>query len=310
MSIANARIEKIMDPTVNLRPKDLQRFVGQEKLKNVLSISMAGARARNEAMGHTLFVGPPGLGKTTLANIIALGTNSKLITANGPSITKIPSLATLLNQIDEKTIVFIDEIHRIPRAVEESLYSVMEDFRLDVTTEKMHLNIRMPRFTLVGATTRFGLLTKPLRDRFIHQHGLAFYTLDEIAKIILDNAKTLNLIVEPNAAYEIAKRSKQTPRLANNLLLQSRDFALSFDAHQVSLPIVLGMMEQLEIDANGLGSTDRKILQTIATTFKGGPVGLDAISSVLVEESDVIEVIHEPYLIQERIFVSHRDAGE
>jgi len=286
----------------NLRPSALNSFIGQSKTKKALSIAIDGANAREEPCAHTLLVGPPGLGKTTLAFIIAEETKRQLITASGTSLTKIPSLATILNQLPQNGgVVFIDEIHRLPNVVAEALYSVMEDYRLDVTTEKMHINMHLPKFTLVGATTRQGLITKPMRDRFVENYHLEFYSMPELIEIIKRSAAILKLDIEDKAAEGIAQRCKRTPRIANNLLLQSRNFALSYHIAQVSFPVVLGMMEVLEIDELGLTRTDRTILETIIDKFHGGPVGLDTLAATMVEESDVLERVHEPYLMQEAL---------
>lgn len=283
-----------------LRPSALASFVGQSKLKKVLGIAINGAKSRQEPVGHTLFVGPPGLGKTTLASIIAREMDARLFIASATSVTKIGSLMTLLERVKDEGggVLFIDEVHRLPRVIEEALYSVMEDFRLDVTTEKMHLNLDLPKFTLVGATTRQGLITKPMQDRFIASYHLNWYTPEEIIEILKRSAGILKMDIEDKAATEIAARAKRTPRIANNLLLQARDFAFSYDIHQVSYPVILGMMDTLEIDALGLTPPDREILKAIITKFNGGPVGLDALSALLVEEPDVVERVHEPYLLQ------------
>lgn len=283
-----------------LRPSNLAKFIGQTKLKTVLDITIAGAKARQEPIGHTLFVGPPGLGKTTLANILATATERRLIIASGPSVQRLPSLVTILNQLaDNDACLFIDEIHRLPRMVEESLYSVMEDFRLDITTGKMHFNLKLPRFTLIGATTRFGMMTKPLRDRFLHQYHLDFYTQDELVQVVQQSATKLHITIDDAAANELARRAKQTPRIANNLLLQSRDFAQSFGIESmVNHAVVLGMMAALDIDECGLSRVDRLLLNTLADKFNGGPAGLNTLASILIEEPDVLEEVYEPYLLQ------------
>lgn len=283
-----------------LRPSALASFVGQSKLKKVLEISINGAKSRGEPVGHTLFVGPPGLGKTTLANIIAKEMDSYLTVTSATSISKIGTLMLLMERVKDYDggVLFIDEIHRLPRVIEEALYSVMEDFRLDVTNEKMHINFEMPHFTLVGATTRQGMITKPLQDRFMATHHLDWYTIEEIISILKRSAGILKLEIEDKAAQEIAQRAKRTPRIANGLLHQSRDFAHAYGIHQISYPVILGMMEQLEIDTLGLTAADRRILEAIMNKFQGGPVGIDALSAVLVEEVDVLERVHEPYLLQ------------
>lgn len=289
-------------PIDNLRPLSLDSFIGQDKIKNVLTININGANARNEPIRHSLFVGPPGLGKTTLANIVAEETHRDLLVASGTSITRIPTLVTLLNQLAEDGgVLFIDEIHRLPRVVEEALYTVMEDYRIDVTTDKLHINVKLPKFTLVGATTRQGLITKPLQDRFAQTYHLSFYTLEELARVVMRSATISRLVVDELAAQEIAKRAKRTPRIANNLLLQTRDFAIQYGIEQINHAVVLGMMEALEIDELGLIEMDRTILHTIIDKFSGGPVGLNTLAAVLIEEQDVLERVYEPYLIQTRL---------
>lgn len=283
-----------------LRPSAMDGFIGQSKLKKVLEISINGAKSRNEPVGHTLFVGPPGLGKTTLANIIATEMDCYLTVASATSLTKIGSLMNLLERVRDFDggVLFIDEIHRLPRPVEEAMYSVMEDFRLDVTNEKMHYNMELPKFTLVGATTRQGMITKPMNDRFISQYHLDWYTDEEIIGILKRSAAILKLEIEDKAASEIAARCKKTPRVANNLLRQSRDFAHSYGIDQINWAVILGMMEMIECDSLGLMPADRNILNAMIDKFGGGPVGIDALSALLVEEVDVIERVHEPYLLQ------------
>lgn len=283
-----------------LRPAAFGGFIGQTKLKRVLQIAINGAKSRNEPVGHTLFVGPPGLGKTTLANIIAKEMDCYLTVASATSITKIGSLMNLLERVRDFDggVLFIDEIHRLPRPVEEAMYSVMEDFRLDVTNEKMHFNMEMPRFTLVGATTRQGMITKPMHDRFLMHHHLDWYTVEELIAILMQSAQILKMEVADDAASELAIRCKRTPRIANNLLRQSRDFAVSYGIHQLNRAVVLGMMDELEVDELGLESADRNVLKAIINNFNGGPVGIEALSALLVEEVDVIERVYEPYLLQ------------
>src|SRR5215472_137648 len=284
----------------NLRPSALHAFIGQARLKTVLKIAIDGANARNEPVGHSLFVGPPGLGKTTLANIISEETRKPLIMTSGTTLTKITGLATILNQIPPAgAVVFIDEIHRLPRAMEEALYSCMEDYRLDVTTDKMHINLHLPKFTLCGATTRQGLLTKPMRDRFRDHYQLDWYSEEELSLIVKRSSKILQTDIADDAAAAIASRCKRTPRLANNLMLKSRDFAEAQGIPgMVNLACVLGMFEALEIDNLGLERIDRTILETIIDKFHGGPVGVDTLAATLVEEPDVLERVHEPYLMQ------------
>jgi holliday junction DNA helicase RuvB len=285
--------------TDTLRPSSLAEFVGQTKLREILSIAIAGANSRHEPMGHTMFIGPPGLGKTTLAKILANETHRNLVIANGPSITKIQYVHTLLEAIRETpSVLFIDEIHRMPRAVEESLYPVMEDYKFRMTGKQIDIELTLAPFTLVGATTRLGMMTKPLRDRFVHTHSLDWYTDAELFQVISRSARISRIDIEPAAIEAIAKRSRKTPRIANNLLLRSRDFALAHKITQVSWPVVLGMFQLLEIDEYGLDRIDREILDTLISRFDGRPAGIDTIAASMGEELDVIEQIHEPFLLQ------------
>lgn len=285
----------------NLRPKYLSEYVGQTRIKDMLSVYMEAARSRNESLDHVLFYGPPGLGKTTLAGIIAneMGVNLK-ITA-GPAIEKPGEMAAILNNLSEGDVLFVDEIHRLNRQVEEVLYPAMEDFAIDVVIGKgaaaRSIRIDLPKFTLVGATTRAGMLTAPLRDRFGVVQKLEFYTPRELKTIVLRSAERLQVEIEDEAAGLISTRSRGTPRLANRLLKRVRDFAqIRYDG-VITVEATEYALDLLDVDRSGLDHMDRDILLTIIEKFGGGPVGLDTLAAALGEDVATIEDVYEPYLI-------------
>lgn len=285
-----------------LRPKTLDEFIGQEKLKENLKVFIEAAKKRGEPLDHCLFYSPPGLGKTTLAHIIAneLGVNVK--STSGPVMERVGDMAALLTDLSRGDVFFIDEIHRINRLVEEALYPVMEEFKLDIIIGQgpSAKNIELPiqRFTLVGATTRAGLLTSPLRERFGIIGNLNFYSIEEQKKIILRSAKILSIQIEEEATSEIATRSRGTPRIANRLLRRIRDFADVKGEGRVTCKIAKQALEALGVDEKGLDDMDRRILRTIIEKFSGGPVGIETIAVAVSEEQDTITDVHEPFLIQ------------
>jgi len=288
---------------INLRPGSLDEFVGQDKLKENLKIFITATNQRKEPLDHLLFCGPPGLGKTTLAHIISNELMVSIKSTSGPMLERPGDLAAILTNLSERDILFIDEIHRLPRIVEEVLYPAMEDYQLDIIIGQgpnaRTLKLNLPKFTLIGATTRTGLLTSPLRDRFGIVNRLSFYTNDELEKIITRSAAILKVSIEKDAAVEIAKRSRGTPRIANRLLKRIRDFAQVLGDGKINLTITRSSLVSLDVDERGLDDMDRKLLLTLIEKFNGGPAGIDTISASLREDRETIEDVYEPYLLQE-----------
>ncbi|MBF0464988.1 MAG: Holliday junction branch migration DNA helicase RuvB [Nitrospirae bacterium] len=286
-----------------LRPKKFSEFVGQERIKENLAVFIEAARQRAEALDHVLFCGPPGLGKTTFANIIANELKVGLKSTSGPVLERAGDLAAILTNLSDFDILFIDEIHRLPRAVEEILYPAMEDFKLDILIGQgpnaRTLKLNLPRFTLIGATTRTGLLTSPLRDRFGVIDRLEFYNHEELVMIVKRSASILLAELKDDAAFEIGRRSRGTPRVANRLLRRVRDFAQVKNNGVIDLNITQFALEALNIDGRGLDDMDRKLLSTIIEKFGGGPVGIETLSAAVNEDKDTIEDVYEPYLLQE-----------
>lgn len=285
----------------NLRPLSLGEYIGQEKIKSSIKVYIEAAKQRSESLDHVLFYGPPGLGKTTLSSIIAyeMGVNIKI--SSGPAIEKPGEMAAILNSLSEGDVLFIDEIHRLNRQVEEVLYPAMEDFAIDIMLGKeasaRSIRLELPRFTLVGATTRVGLLTAPLRDRFGVVQKLEFYTVEELSTIIKRSAKLLNVDIDNAGSIEIARRSRGTPRLANRLLKRLRDFAQVRYDGKIDMKVATEVLDILDVDKLGLDQNDRDILQIIIEKFEGGPVGLDTLAAALGEDSATIEDVYEPYLL-------------
>jgi Holliday junction DNA helicase RuvB len=288
---------------LSLRPKKLSEYIGQDKIKDKIRIFIDAAKKRGEAMDHLLFCGPPGLGKTTLAGIIANELGVQFKSTSAPVIEKAGDLAAILTSLEPKDVLFIDEIHRLQRSVEEILYQAMEDYRMDILIGQgpaaRTVKIDLAPFTLVGATTRTGLLTSPLRDRFGVVERLDFYRTEDLTNIVSRSAKILNIPIEEKASTEVAKRSRGTPRIANRLLKRTRDYSQVKGNGTIDLECARKALELLEVDGEGFDSMDRKILRTIIEKFEGGPVGLDTLCSSLSEESHTLEEVYEPYLLQQ-----------
>lgn len=304
--------ERIIGPEKNiddlnldlaLRPVSFDEYVGQDRVKDNLKVFIQAARERGEALDHVLFSGPPGLGKTTLAHIIAREMGVNLKTTSGPVIERAGDLAAILTNLEKGDVLFVDEIHRLNRVIEEILYPAMEDYKLDIIIGQgpsaRSIKLDLPPFTLVGATTRAGLLTSPLRDRFGVLARLEFYPPEDLKKIVTRSARLLGIGVTDGAADEIARRSRGTPRIANRLLRRVRDFAQVAGNGGVDVGAAMTALERLEVDGRGLDAMDKKLLLTIIEKFGGGPVGVDTLAAAIAEERDTIEDVYEPYLIQE-----------
>ncbi len=295
------KLENEIEPE-NIRPQSIDEYIGQTEVKENLKIFIKAAKIRGESLDHTLLYGPPGLGKTTLANIIANELGSNIKTASGPAIEKTGDLAAVLSTLEQGDVLFIDEIHRIPRFVEEILYSAMEDFSIDIVvgtdTSSRSIKIDLPPFTLVGATTRAGDLTGPLRDRFGIVSKLNYYTIDELKQIVKRTSRVLAYDIDDDAAYEIAKRSRGTPRIANRLFKRVRDYACVMEENVITKDVASYALDKLKVDKEGLDETDYNLLKSIIERFNGGPVGIEAISSSIGEEQTTIEDVYEPYLLQ------------
>lgn len=286
----------------SLRPRTLDEYIGQDKVKQNISVFIEAALKRNEALDHVLLFGPPGLGKTTLANIIANELHVNMRVTSGPAIMRQGDLAAILSTLAEGEVLFIDEIHRLPKAVEEILYSAMEDYQLDIVIGKgpgaQNVRLPLPKFTLIGATTRLGSLAAPFRDRFGVQCRLEFYRPEQLRIIVNKSAEKLDVRMTPEGALEIARRSRGTPRVANRLLKRVRDFAQVAGQEVIDQTLADQALSRLEVDRYGLDQNDRRILNTIVKTFGGGPVGVDTIAAAVSEESGTIEDVVEPYLMQ------------
>ena len=300
--ITTENLEEDVKIESHLRPQLLEDYIGQAKAKEMLKIYIEAAKARGEALDHLLFYGPPGLGKTTLAGIIANEMNVNMKITSGPAIEKPGEMAAILNNLQEGDVLFVDEIHRLNRQVEEVLYPAMEDYAIDIMIGKgasaRSIRLDLPKFTLVGATTRAGMLTAPLRDRFGVVTRMEYYTVEELKMIILRSAKVLEVGIDENGAYAMARRSRGTPRLANRLLKRVRDFAqVKYDG-KITEEVAVFALDLLEVDRHGLDQSDRTILRTIIEKFAGGPVGLDTLAAALGEDAGTLEDVYEPYLLQ------------
>jgi holliday junction DNA helicase RuvB len=300
------------DPDATLRPRRLEEFIGQEQLKEQLAVSIAAAAARGEALDHVLLAGPPGLGKTSLAQIVAAELEVGFVQTAGPALERKADIAAFLTALEPRSVFFVDEIHRLPRAVEETFYPAMEDRRLPITVGvgagAKVVTLDLPPFTLIGATTRAGLLTTPLRDRFGIQHRLDHYGPDDLARIVTRSARVLDVPIEAAGARAIAERARGTPRVANRLLKRVRDYAQVHGHGAIEATVAGAALDLLEVDHEGLDRLDREILSAICTQFSGGPVGLSTLAVAVQEEPDTIEDVYEPYLLQ-RGFIQRTPRG-
>jgi Holliday junction DNA helicase RuvB len=288
---------------MTLRPSLFSEFTGQPRVKERLEIAVSAAKQRGEPLDHILLNGPPGLGKTTIANILAKAMGASLKSTSGPTIEKAGDLAGLLTNLEEGDVLFIDEIHRLQKTIEEYLYPAMEDFKLDIIIDQgpnaRSVRLNLPRFTLIGATTRSGLLTAPLLTRFPMRERLDYYVAEDLERIVVRSARLLNVEIEPAGAHEIARRSRGTPRIVNNLLRRVRDYAQVRHDGRITADVADKALAMLEIDQNGLDEMDKRILEAIIVKFGGGPVGVNSLAVAVGEEPDTIEEVYEPYLIME-----------
>lgn len=304
-------IDRLADPEetpleqeveTSLRPRCLDAFVGQPVLREQLQIFIQAARSRGEPLDHVLLAGPPGLGKTTLSNIIALEMGVNIVTTSGPALERKADMAAILTHLQEGDVLFIDEIHRLNRTIEEILYPAMEDFEIDIVIGQgpsaRTIRLEVPKFTLIGATTRSGLITTPLRDRFGFSHRLEYYSTEDLTRIVRRSADILGVEIEPQAARELAMRSRGTPRIANRLLRRVRDFAEVRHSGRITEDVAFDALQLFEVDEQGLDRVDREILELILHKFDGGPVGLSTIAVAIGEEADTIEDVYEPFLLQ------------